>query len=47
MDIPPKYHRSYRALSRGHIQGIRDRREVRANLKQALLTIGGRNLYYR
>ena len=47
MDIPPKYHRSYRALSRGHIQGIWDRRQVRANLKQALLTIGGRNLYYR
>lgn len=47
MDIPPKYHRSYRALSRGHIQGIWDRREIRANLKQALGTIGGRNLYYR
>lgn len=47
MDIPPKYHRSYRALSRGHIQGIWDRRHVRANLKQALQTIGGRNLYYR
>ena len=47
MDIPPKYHRSYRALSREHMQGIRDRREVRANLKQALLTIGVRNLYYR
>lgn len=47
MDVPPKYHRSYRALSRGHIQGIWDRRQVRANLKQALLTIGGRNLYYR
>ena len=47
MDIPPKYHRSYRALSRGHIQGIWDRRQVRANLKQALFTIGGRNLYYR
>lgn len=47
MDIPPKYHRSYRALSRGHIQGIWDRREIRANLKQALKTIGGRNLYYR
>ena len=47
MDIPPKYHRSYRALSRGHIQGIWDRRQIRANLKQALLTIGGRNLYYR
>lgn len=47
MDIPPKYHRSYRALSRGHIQGIWDRRQIRVNLKQALLTIGGRNLYYR
>ena len=47
MDIPPKYHRSYRALSRGHIQGIWDRRHIRANLKQALLTIGGRNVYYR
>lgn len=47
MDVPPKYHRSYRALSRGHIQGIWDRRQIRANLKQALLTIGGRNLYYR
>ncbi|GFH62672.1 MAG: acetyl-CoA carboxylase carboxyltransferase subunit alpha/beta [Candidatus Desulfovibrio kirbyi] len=46
-DIPPKYHRSYRALSRGHIQAIWDRRQIRANLKQALLTIGGRNLYYR
>lgn len=46
MDIPPKYHRSYRALSRGHIQGIWDRRQIRANLKQALMTIGGRNLYY-
>lgn len=47
MDVPPKYHRSYRALSRGHIQGIWDRREIRGNLKQALMTIGGRNLYYR
>jgi acetyl-CoA carboxylase carboxyl transferase subunit beta len=47
MDIPPKYHRSYRALSRGHIQGIWDRRHIRANLKQTLLTMGGRNLYYR
>lgn len=47
MDIPPKYHRSYRALSRGHIQGIWDRRQIRANLKQALMTMGGRNLYYR
>lgn len=47
MDIPPDYHRAYRALSRGHIQGIWDRRDARANLKQALLTMGGRNLYYR
>lgn len=47
MDIPPKYHRSYHALSRGHIQAIWDRRHIRANLKQALLTMGGRNLYYR
>jgi len=47
IDTPPKYHRSYLALSRGHIQGIWDRRHIRANLKQALLTMGGRNLYYR
>ena len=47
IDIPPKYHRSTEALSRGHIQGIWDRRQIRANLKQALRTIGGRNLYYR
>ncbi|MCR5562584.1 MAG: acetyl-CoA carboxylase carboxyl transferase subunit alpha/beta [Desulfovibrio sp.] len=47
LDIPPKYHRSYHALSRGHIQAIWDRRQIRANLKQTLLTIGGRNLYYR
>lgn len=47
MDIPPDYHRAYRALSRGHIQGIWDRRDIRANVKQALLTMGGRNLYYR
>ena len=47
IEIPPKYHRSTLALSRGHIQGIWDRRQIRANLKQALRTIGGRNLYYR
>lgn len=47
MDIPPDYHRAYRALSRGHIQGIWDRRDARHNLRQALLTMGGRNLYYR
>lgn len=47
MDVPPNYHRCYLALSRGHIQGIWDRRDMRANLKQSLLTIGGSNLYYR
>jgi len=47
LDIPPDYHRAYRALSRGHIQGIWDRREIRSNLHQALMTMGGRNLYYR
>lgn len=47
LDIPPDYHSAYRALSRGHIQGIWDRREARKNLHQALLTMGGRNLYYR
>ncbi len=47
LDIPPDYHRAYNALSRGHIQGIWDRREIRTNLHQALLTMGGRNLYYR
>ena len=47
LDIPPDYHRAYRALSRGHIQGIWDRREIRNNLYQALMTMGGRNLYYR
>ncbi|NCC25465.1 MAG: acetyl-CoA carboxylase carboxyl transferase subunit alpha/beta [Deltaproteobacteria bacterium] len=47
MDIPPDYHKAYRALSRGHIQGIWDRREIRNNLHQALQTMGGRNLYYR
>lgn len=47
MEVPPKYHKAYHALSRGHIQGIWDRREIRKNLHQALLTMGGRNLYYR
>ena len=47
MDVPPHYHGAYKALARGHIQGVWDRREARANLKQALLTMGGRNLYYR
>jgi acetyl-CoA carboxylase carboxyl transferase subunit beta len=47
LPVPPHYHGAYRALARGHIQGVWDRRETRANLKQALLTMGGRNLYYR
>ena len=47
IDIPPNYHDAHQALSRGHIHGIWDRREVRENLHQALQTMGGRNLYYR
>jgi acetyl-CoA carboxylase carboxyl transferase subunit beta len=47
MEIPPDYHNSFKALTRGHIQDIWDRRAVRGNLHQAFLTIGGRNLYYR
>jgi Acetyl-CoA carboxylase beta subunit len=47
VDIPPDYHSAYKALSRGHIQDIWDRRDVRANMHQAFLTMGGRNLYYR
>ncbi len=46
-DIPPDYHSARRALSRGHIQGIWDRREFRKNLYEALLRMGGPNLYYR
>ena len=45
--MPPFYHNVYKALARGHIQGIWDRREMRFNLHQALMTMGGRNLYYR
>ncbi len=47
MAVAPDYHRAYHALSRGHIHGIWDRREVKKNLHQSLLTMGGRNLYYR
>ena len=47
MDIPPDYHDAEKALSRGHIQGIWDRRDARLNLEQALKTMGGRNLYYK
>ncbi len=46
-DIPPDYHSARNALKRGHIQGIWDRREFRRNLHKALLTMGGRKLYYR
>lgn len=46
-DIPPDYHYARKALKRGHIQGIWDRREFRKNLHKALLTMGGSNLYYR
>lgn len=47
MAVAPDYHRAYHALSRGHIHGIWDRREAKKNLHQSLLTMGGRNLYYR
>ena len=47
MPVPPHYHEAYQALSRGHIQGVWDRREMRKSVYQALLTVGGRNLYYR
>ena len=47
IDIPPDYHQAHQALSRGHIQGIWDRRHVRKNLHRSLLTMGGRNLYYK
>ena len=46
-DVPPDYHSAENALRRGHIQGIWDRRELRKKLYQALLTMGGRNLYYK
>ncbi|MDR1359568.1 MAG: acetyl-CoA carboxylase carboxyl transferase subunit alpha/beta [Deltaproteobacteria bacterium] len=45
--LEPHYHNVYKALARGHIQGIWDRREVRSNLHQAFQTMGGRNLYYK
>ncbi|XPV74992.1 MAG: carboxyl transferase domain-containing protein [Desulfovibrio sp.] len=47
LEMPPDYHSAENALSRGFIQGIWDRRELSRNLHQALLTMGGRNLYYR
>ncbi len=45
--VPPDYHSVENALRRGHIQGIWDRRELRKKLFFALLTMGGKNLYYR
>ncbi len=47
VDIAPDYHNCYKALSRGHIHGVWDRRDVRKNLMQAMFTMGGKNLYYR
>lgn len=47
MPVPQHYHSCWKALSRGHIQGVWDRRDLRKNLHRALLTMGGRNLYYR
>ncbi|MDR2502957.1 MAG: acetyl-CoA carboxylase carboxyl transferase subunit alpha/beta [Deltaproteobacteria bacterium] len=44
---PPHYHNVFKAIARGHIHGIWDRRETRFNLYQAMLTMGGRNLYYK
>jgi acetyl-CoA carboxylase carboxyl transferase subunit beta len=46
-DVPPDYHSAKNALRRGHIQGIWDRREFKKNLHDALMTLGGPNLYYR
>jgi len=46
-DLPPDYHNARNALKRGHVHGIWDRREFRTNLHKALMTMGGRNLYYR
>lgn len=46
-DIPPHYHGAKNALKRGHIHGIWDRRQFRKNLYDALITMGGPNLYYK
>jgi acetyl-CoA carboxylase carboxyl transferase subunit beta len=47
LDIAPDYHQAHKALSRGHIHGIWDRRDVRNSMYQALRTMGGQNLYWR
>ena len=31
IDVPPDHHNCYKALSRGHIQGVWDRRDTRTN----------------
>jgi acetyl-CoA carboxylase carboxyl transferase subunit beta len=46
-DIPPDYHKSRKALTRGHIQGIWDRRDFRRNLYHVMQTMGSPSLYYR
>jgi acetyl-CoA carboxylase carboxyl transferase subunit beta len=46
-DIPPDYHKSRNALTRGHIQGIWDRRDFRRNLYKVMQTMGSPSLYYR
>ncbi len=46
-DVPPDYQSARNALKRGHVHGIWDRREFRMNLYQALMTMGGKSLYYR
>jgi acetyl-CoA carboxylase carboxyl transferase subunit beta len=45
--VPPDYHSAKNALKRGHIQGIWDRREFRKKLYEALISMGGPNLYYK
>jgi len=45
--VPPDYHSAKNALKRGHIQGIWDRRMLKKNLFEALLSMGGPKLYYR
>ena len=47
MTVAPNYHSAYKALTRGHIQGVWDRREAKGEIMQLLMTAGGRNLYYR
>ncbi|CCH47962.1 carboxyl transferase domain-containing protein [Pseudodesulfovibrio piezophilus] len=47
IEIPPDYHNCFKALSRGHIQGVWSRKDIRKNIQHVFRTIGGRNLYYR